>query len=172
MNSWKSTELSACAPPLSTFIIGTGRTCAPPRRRGSARAAGPPPPPRRAPRPARRRGSRSRPGGDLFGVPSSSISAAVEAALVGGVAAGDRLGDLAVDVADRLRDALAAVGVAAVAQLDRLELAGRGAGRHRGAARARRSAATTSTSTVGLPRRVEDLAGVDALDLAHRRHVS
>ena len=33
MNSWKSTELSACAPPLSTFIIGTGSTCAasPPR---------------------------------------------------------------------------------------------------------------------------------------------
>ena len=25
MNSWKSTELSAWAPPLSTFIIGTGR---------------------------------------------------------------------------------------------------------------------------------------------------
>ena len=33
MNSWKSTLLSACAPPLSTFIIGTGRTWAasPPR---------------------------------------------------------------------------------------------------------------------------------------------
>ena len=33
MNSWKSTLLSACAPPLSTFIIGTGSTCAasPPR---------------------------------------------------------------------------------------------------------------------------------------------
>jgi anti-sigma-K factor RskA len=24
LNSWKSTGLSACAPPLSTFIIGTG----------------------------------------------------------------------------------------------------------------------------------------------------
>ena len=33
MNSWKSTLLSACAPPLRTFIIGTGSTCAssPPR---------------------------------------------------------------------------------------------------------------------------------------------
>ena len=34
MNSWKSTELSAWAPPLRTFIIGTGRTSrrpAPPR---------------------------------------------------------------------------------------------------------------------------------------------
>ena len=33
MNSWKSTLLSACAPPLRTFIIGTGSTwaLAPPR---------------------------------------------------------------------------------------------------------------------------------------------
>ena len=33
MNSWKSTLLSACAPPLSTFIIGTGstRAASPPR---------------------------------------------------------------------------------------------------------------------------------------------
>ena len=33
MNSWKSTELSAWAPPLRTFIIGTGSTWAasPPR---------------------------------------------------------------------------------------------------------------------------------------------
>jgi hypothetical protein len=30
MNSWKSIELSACAPPLRTFIIGTGRTLASP----------------------------------------------------------------------------------------------------------------------------------------------
>ena len=28
MNSWKSIELSACTPPLTTFIIGTGRTWA------------------------------------------------------------------------------------------------------------------------------------------------
>ena len=28
MNSWKSTELSAWAPPLRTFIIGTGSTWA------------------------------------------------------------------------------------------------------------------------------------------------
>ncbi len=30
MNSWKSTELSAWAPPLSTFIIGTGSTAGSP----------------------------------------------------------------------------------------------------------------------------------------------
>ena len=28
MNSCMSIELSACTPPLITFIIGTGRTCA------------------------------------------------------------------------------------------------------------------------------------------------
>ena len=61
MNSWKSTLLSACAPPLSTFIIGTGRTWS---RLGAAedsgRAAGPPRPRRPARPPARRRGSRWR----------------------------------------------------------------------------------------------------------------
>ena len=33
MNSWMSIGLSACAPPLTMFIIGTGSTCAaaPPR---------------------------------------------------------------------------------------------------------------------------------------------
>ena len=75
----------------------------------------------------------------------------VEALLVGRVVAGDRLGDLAVDVADGLRDALAPVGVAAVAQLGGLELAGRGAGGHGGAA-VGAGAQLTSTSTVGLPR--------------------
>ena len=29
MNSWKSTEFSACLPPLTMFIIGTGRMTAP-----------------------------------------------------------------------------------------------------------------------------------------------
>ena len=28
MNSWKSSEFCACAPPFTTFISGTGRTCA------------------------------------------------------------------------------------------------------------------------------------------------
>jgi hypothetical protein len=37
MNSWMSTLLSACAPPLMTFIIGTGsvRLPTPPRWRNS-----------------------------------------------------------------------------------------------------------------------------------------
>ena len=63
MNSWKSTELSACAPPLRTFIIGTGstRAASPPEvapqrlalLRGGRLGRGR----------ARRRGSRWRPGG-------------------------------------------------------------------------------------------------------------
>ena len=43
MNSWRSIVLSAWAPPLITFIIGTGRTCAlgPPmyRHKGRSRAS-------------------------------------------------------------------------------------------------------------------------------------
>ena len=76
----------------------------------------------------------------------------VEAGLVGRVAAVDRGGDLAVDVGDGVRHALAAEGAAAVAQLDRLELAGRRARGHGGPARARPESSVTSTSTVGLPR--------------------
>ena len=43
MNSWKSTRLSACAPPFITFIIGTGRVRAssPPRKRQSGFPASP-----------------------------------------------------------------------------------------------------------------------------------
>ena len=140
MNSWKSTVLSACAPPLSTFIIGTGST----RARLAAEVA--------VQRQALLGGGGARGGQrdaeDRVGAEARLVrraveldQRAVEARLVERVEADERLGDLAVDVADRLRDALAAPGVAAVAQLDRLELAGRRAGRDRGAARARRSAA-------------------------------
>src|SRR3954468_16345908 len=47
MNSWKSTLLSACAPPFSRFIIGTGSTCdaSPPRERAPPTRPPPPPPP-------------------------------------------------------------------------------------------------------------------------------
>ena len=92
----------------------------------------------------------------------------VERALLGGAGAGQRRGDLAVDVGDGARDALAGPGVATVAQLDRLELAGRGAGGNRG-----------QTAGAGLQRdfdldgriaaRVEDLARVDGGDGAHGR---
>ncbi len=67
----------------------------------------------------------------LFGVPSSSIRNAIDGALIG-LASRQRRGDLAVDVADRLRHALAEIAaLVAVAQLERLALAGRRAGRHR-----------------------------------------
>ena len=80
MNSWKSTLLSACAPPLRMFIIGTGSSV----RRGAAEVAiqrqall------RRRPR-ARPRSETPRialaPSFDLFAVPSSSISVASIAA--------------------------------------------------------------------------------------------
>jgi hypothetical protein len=87
----------------------------------------------------------------LFGVPSSSISVRSIAQLVGGVEAGQRIEDLAVDGADRLQHAAAAVALAAVALLDRLV---RPVEAPDGTA-ARPSAplsSVTSTSTVGLPR--------------------
>ncbi len=90
----------------------------------------------------------------------------VEGALLGGACARQRRGDLAVDVGDRARDALAGPGVAAVAQLDRLELAGRGARGHR-----REAARAGLERHLDLDRRVaarvEDLAGVDGGDGAH-----
>ena len=165
MNSWKSTLLSACAPPLRTFIIGTGRTraSAPPRWRHSgwpasaaAACATASDTPRIALAPRR----------DLFSVPSSSIERGVEGGLVVGVAAVDGAGDLPVDVGDRGRHALAAVGVPAVAQLGGLELTGRGARRHGGA-----PGRAGAQRDVDLDRRVaaavEDLAGVDAVNRAH-----
>ena len=96
----------------------------------------------------------------LFGVPSSSISRRSSARLVGGVEPATAPGDLAVDVRDRLRDALAAVRVAAVAQLDGLELPRRRAGRHRGAAEGARLERDVDLDG-RVAARVEDLAGVD-----------
>ncbi len=90
---------------------------------------------------------------------------AVQAGLVEHVVARDRRGDLAVDVRDRLRHALAEVGVAAVAQLGRLELAGRGAGRD-GRAAVRAGAQRELDLDGRVAARVQDLAGVDGLDLA------
>ena len=58
----------------------------------------------------------------------------IEPALIGGIEAFERLADLAVDRRDRLLHALAAIAGAAVPELVGLMRAGRGAGRHRGAA--------------------------------------
>ena len=140
MNSWKSTLLSACAPPFSTFIIGTGQHV----RRLAAEVA----PERQAPSAAARLRGRERDAEDrvrsepaLVGVPSSSIIARSSASWSAASRPVHGLGDLAVHVRDRLGDALAGPGVAAVAQLDGLELAGRGAGRAPRRGRRRRTSA-------------------------------
>ena len=90
----------------------------------------------------------------------------VERPLLGRAGADQGFGDLAVDVLDRLGHALAGPGAAAVAQLDRLELAGRGAGRDRGQA-----ASAGLEHDLDLDRRVaagvEDLTRVDGADGAH-----
>ena len=107
--------------------------------------------PRPWPRPATRRGSRWR-----RAAPCSACRRARSSrgpAPAWSVASRPRhaLGDLAVHVRHRLAHALAVPALAAVAQLDRLELAGGRARGHRGAPGAP-EASTTSTSTVGLPR--------------------
>ena len=77
------------------------------------------------------------------------------------------VGDLAVDVRDGARDALAAVRARRrrAARPPRTRRSRRPRAPRRG--RARRTRSPTSTSTVGIAAAVEDLAGVDLLDLAH-----
>ena len=91
----------------------------------------------------------------------------VDAALVLGIHAGERVEDLAVDRIDRLLDALAEVArLVAVAQLDRLVRAGRGARRHR-----RATHGAILQHDVDLHRRVaaavEDFAADDVDDGGH-----
>ena len=134
MNSWKSTLLSAWAPPLSTFIIGTGSSA----RLGAAEVA----PQRQALLGGLRVGGGERHAEDRVGAEPRLVGRAVELdqrpverLLVGGVACpSSRRGDLAVDVGHRARHALAPPRRAAVAQLGRLELARGGARGHRRAA--------------------------------------
>ena len=105
MNSWKSTELSACAPPFKTFIIGTGSTDGAPvaGELGDVRverlagvgggSAG------RGERDAQDR-VRSQP--RLVRGAVQIDHRPVERLLIGRVGAAKRVGDLAVDVRDRL----------------------------------------------------------------------
>jgi hypothetical protein len=69
-------------------------------------------------------------------------------------------------VGDRLRDALAAPGIAAVAQLQRLELAGGGTRRHRGDAAGAGLQADLDLDG-GIAARVEDLAATYIGDDGH-----
>ena len=83
----------------------------------------------------------------------------------------DAVRDLAVDVGDGAGDALAGPGVASVAQLDRLVLAGRGARRDGGGAeRARLEPDLDLDGRVAA--RVEHLAGVEVDDRAHGSSVA
>ena len=165
MNSWKSRLLSACLPPLSTFIIGTGRRTRADaaevgverQAAGGCRGARAPPcdTPRMAlapePRLVRRAVERDQ--------------RLVDGGLSRGVAAAQRRGDLAVDVRDGLEHALAEVALrVAVAQLDRLVLAGGGA---RGDGRCPLAAIREDDPDAdgGKAAGIEDLVGTDRLDL-------
>ena len=90
----------------------------------------------------------------------------VERLLLVALHAADGLEDLAVHVRDRLRHGLAAVGVAAVAQLDRLVDAGRRA-RWNGCAARDAGLEADVDLDGGVAPGVEDLAGADVGDTAH-----
>src|SRR5207245_6536706 len=84
----------------------------------------------------------------------------VQSLPIRGVEPGERPGQLAVDVPHRPQDALASEGLAAVAELDSLELAGRGAGGDgRAAGRARGQGQLDLDGRVAAA--VQDLASVD-----------
>ena len=70
----------------------------------------------------------------MLGVPSSVHISTVEADLILGFHAAQRVEDFAINGGDRLFDALAAIALSAVAQLDRLMCARRRTGRHRSTA--------------------------------------
>ena len=91
----------------------------------------------------------------------------VDAALVRGVHAENRVGALVVDVGDGLERALATVdGLVTVAQLNGLDLAGSGAGRHDGTAHAAVVEGDLDLNG-GVAARIEYLAAVDVDDFAH-----
>ena len=159
-------RVGACTPPLITFIIGTGSVRA--SRAAEVRKSETP-----ASAAARLRG-RERDAEDRVRAEPALVRRAVELdqrpverRLVVGVERRARASAISpFDVRDRLRDALAAPRVAAVAQLDRLVRAGRGARGDRRAAEGARL-----EQDVDLDRRVaarvEDLAGADVGDAAH-----
>ena len=165
MNSWKSSEFCAWAPPLTTFIIGTGSTWAlePPSQRYSGRSR------------VRRGclGSRERDAENgvrtetcLRRSPVERDHRTVELALVPRVEPEHAVRDLTVDVGDGTGDAFAEPLHATVAKLDGLVLAGRGArGNGRGAERARLEADLDLDGRVAA--RVEDLPSVNVDDGAH-----
>ena len=165
MNSWKSIELSACTPPLTTFIIGTGQDV-------GVRAADVAVQ-RQLELVGGRLGDGEAGAEDGVGAEAGLVVGAVELdqggvdeALGERVEAAQLVGDLAVDELHGRADTLAAVAVAAVAQLDRLVLAGRRPARHRGAAV--RPAGQEDLDLDGrVAPRIQDLAALHVHDLTH-----
>ena len=90
----------------------------------------------------------------------------VEPRLVEGIPAADGLGDLAVDIRHSFRHALAPVGLAAVAELDRFVHSGRRP-RRNGGAPERPGIEPDVDLDRRIAARVEDLARVNVLDRAH-----
>ena len=170
MNSWKSSEFWACAPPLTTFISGTGRTCAlvPPSQRYSGRSASAAAAfatasetPRIAFAPRR----------DFVGVPSSSIMAPSSSRCSRASIPMTRSAISPLTCADGTGDALAEPGVAAVTELDGLVLSRRRSRRDRCGAES-----TRLEPDLDLDGRVaagvENLACVDVDDRAHRHSLA
>jgi hypothetical protein len=163
MNSWKSTLLSVCAAVQDVHhrdgqhMGGLAAEIAPQRQ---ARLGG------------RRLGRRQGNPEDGVGAQAALVGRAVEVdhrpverLLVGRIHPVHGLGELAVHVRDRLGHALAGPSVAPVAQLDGLELTGRGARRH---GRAARGAGPQEHVDLdgGISAAVEDLTSMDAFDCA------
>ena len=152
MKSWMSMRRPACAPPPKIWICGIGSSVAlgPAEVLVQRHAAAPRRP--RGPRPSTPRAWRWRPGCDLFGVPSSSISRSSSAAWSSAGHAHHRARDLAVDVGDGALhvEAAEARGRRRAARAPRACPCWRRRARWRG--RRRRRAAATSASTVGRPR--------------------
>ena len=150
MNSWKSIGLSACAPPLTMFIIGTGSSA----RRGAADIAIE----RRVVGGGRRLGDGQRHAEDRVGAEPAFVGRAVERdqglvdlGLRLGVHAAERVEDLAVDARPPCARPCRRSAPCRRRAARPLRAPGRGARRNGGAAR-EPSSRMTSTSTVGLPR--------------------
>ena len=167
MNSCTSRLLSACAPPLMTFIIGTGsvRAPGPPRYWKSGRPE--------ASAAARATASDTpriafAPRLPLFSVPSICFMSRSIMRLLARVHPFDFLGD-DVDVVDGVANAFAEVAfLVAVAKLERLARTGRRARRHgRAAERARLQQAVDFDGRIAA--RIEDLTREKLFDLEHAR---
>ena len=146
--------LLACAPPLMTFIIGTGISWRPLPPEITVQRQGPTRRSRRARPPCWRPAWHWRPGVPLLSVPSVR-SGAIDEGLFLRVQAHQGFGDLGVEILHRPQHALARIAaLVAVAQFDGLARSLLRRRRHGGATH-RADSSSTSHSTVGFPTRIE-----------------